>query len=293
MSSRLYLEHLTDADVSLLAAASGEGWSMMDLRAHLRSEPESLQSLLQLSSVFDTIFASGEQEALLRASPFLAFAVLVSRATRDLAHIRFVEEWVGPGRRVPMFEVAGLQEFASDSLRRLFLSELLASYTHVASGAIWVQTARGWRRRRFSELDPFRLVELIETVPDAERPALYRRLGDLALFLTGVFPDYAARRLVRPIASERLQRVLRQHGLEPLDLPSGSDLSGSFWLLEELGRRSYRLAWEATEAVGSGMARVLGEASAGFGQARRLLNFLTDRYLFPFRERWCPVPERP
>ncbi len=29
--------------------------------------------------------------------------------------------------------------------------------------------------------------------------------------------------------------------------------------------------------------------SEGFEPARRLLNVLTDRYLFPFRERWFPV----
>lgn len=27
-----------------------------------------------------------------------------------------------------------------------------------------------------------------------------------------------------------------------------------------------------------------------FGQARRVLNLVTDRYLFPFRARWFPGP---
>jgi hypothetical protein len=261
-----------------------------ELRSHLRSEPDSFQVLLQLPSVFDALFGRGEQEALLRASPFLAFAVLVSRGAQDLAQARFVEEWIGPGRRVPMFEVGALRDFTGDSLRRLFLAELLASYTHVASGAVWVQTARGWRRRRFSELDPLRLIELLEAVPEAERPALYRRLGDLSLFLTGVFPDYAARRLLRPIQQERLQRVLRQYGIEASEPIGGSP--GAFWLLEELGRRSYGVAWDARSAFGDGMTRVLRDVAAGFGQARRVLNFLTDRYLFPVREQWFPLPER-
>src|SRR5256885_13132420 len=37
---------------------------------------------------------------------------------------------------------------------RLFLAELLASYTNVASGSTLVKTSRGWPRHRFSELDP-------------------------------------------------------------------------------------------------------------------------------------------
>jgi len=30
-------------------------------------------------------------------------------------------------------------------------------------------------------------------------------------------------------------------------------------------------------------------ASDGFGRARRILNFLTDRYLFPLRDHWFPT----
>jgi hypothetical protein len=188
-----------------------------------------------------------------------------------------------------MFEVAGLQDFGSDPQRRLFLAELLASYTHVASGSLWVQTSRGWRRRRFSELDPLRLLELIQIVPERERSAVYRRLGDLALFLTGVFPDYAGRNLVAPIQRQRLGRAL---GLDDVDRPdfSFTDSSGSISLLELVGRRSYHTAWKATEGIGGSMSRELGEVANGFGQARRILNFVTDRYLFPYRDRWFPLP---
>jgi hypothetical protein len=31
---------------------------------------------------------------------------------------------------------------------------------------------------------------------------------------------------------------------------------------------------------------VLGELAERFGQARRVLNVVTDRHLFPFRDRW-------
>src|SRR5438270_799918 len=186
MSSNPFIEHLNDTDLALLATVSGED-SVIDLQHRLWADPYALDEILRQPSLFDVLFGAGAREALLHASPFLTFAVLVQRASRDLRQARFVEEWIGPGRRVPMFEVTGVQEFASDPLRRLFLAELLASYTHVASGSMWIQTPRGWRRRRFSELDPVRLVEMLQSAPERERPMLYRRLGDLALFLTGVF----------------------------------------------------------------------------------------------------------
>ncbi|HEX6508890.1 MAG TPA: hypothetical protein VF221_14780, partial [Chloroflexota bacterium] len=59
-------------------------------------------------------------------------------------------------------------------------------------------------------------------------------------------------------------------------------------LLERVGSRSYHAAWTATQGRGG---EVLGDLSEGFGEARRILNLLTDRYMFPFRERWFPVAD--
>jgi len=142
-----------------------------------------------------------------------------------------------------------------------------------------VQTSRGWRRRRFSELDPLRLVELADVVSDAERPSVYRRLGDLSLFLSGIFPDYAAEQLVAERQRRRLERALAAADRERAEQRDG------IWLLERLGRRAYRMAQQATDRS-SAMAGVLAELSENFATARRVLNFLTDRYLFPMRQRW-------
>ncbi|MGI8824983.1 MAG: hypothetical protein ACR2JC_04930 [Chloroflexota bacterium] len=282
MSAYLYLEHLTGVDLNLIATVSGVA-SAADLLADVHSDPGYLETLLVRPSLFQALFGSGEGEAFLRASPFLVFATLVHRASHDLEELPYVHEWVGPDRRVPMFEIGPLRDFVGDPLRRLFLSELLASYTRVASGAVWTRTARGWRRRRFSELDPVRLVEMLDVVPENEKSGVYRRLGDVSLFLTGVFPDYAAGRLLPGLQRRRLERALDRR-----DTGSPGLTSGDIHLLEQLGRRSYHLASRAAEPP-SGMSRVLAEVAEGFEQARRLLNVLTDRYLFPFRERWFPT----
>lgn len=280
MIAFLYLEHLNDADLALLAAAEGD--SVDGLLSRLRAEPGLLEGILSRPALYEMLFGPGPEEALLRASAFLAFAVLVHRAAQDLTHAPFVHEWIAPGRRVPMFEVLPLQDFASDLSRRLFLAELLASYTHVASGSMWVHTARGWHRRRFSELDPLRLIELLDVVPQSERPAVYRRLGDLSLFLTGVFPDYAGGRLLPLRNRRRLQRFLPSDASDPASL-------GDISLLERLGRRSYLAAGRSAE--GHGAPGVLVQLAEEFGHARRMLNFLTDRYMFPVRNRWFPLDE--
>ena len=272
MVGRLYLEHLSDADLALLSSA-GE-----PARA-VHADPERIEALIDSPALFRVLFGTPGRDPLLRASPFLLFAVLIHRATRDLGAASFVEEWVGPRQRVPVFDVAGLREFGADPLRRFFLAELLASYTHVTSGSVLVQTTRGWRRRRFSELDPVRLVELAEAVSDVERPSVYRRLGDLSLFLSGIFPDYAAEQLVAERQRHRLERALAAADRERAEHHDG------IWLLERLGRRAYRVAQQATDRSAA-MAGVLAELSENFAIARRVLNFVTDRYLFPMRQRW-------
>src|SRR2546430_11939591 len=184
MVGRLYLEHLSDADLVLLAGA-GEPIRLA------RPGPEQIEGLIDSPTVFRTLFGTPGRDPMVRGSPFLVVAVLIHRVARDLGAASFVDEWVGPRQRVPVFDMGGLREFGADPLHRFFLAELLASYTHVSSGSVLVQTTRGWRRRRFSELDPVRLVELAEAVPDAERPSVYRRVGGLSPVLNGIFLDYA------------------------------------------------------------------------------------------------------
>ena len=272
MVGELYLEHLSDADLTVLASAG-------EVNGAERHDPRRIEAMLDNPALFRRLFATPGRDPLLQGSPFLLFAVLVHRAIRDLWQASFVEEWVGPRQRVPVFDVSGLREFGADPLRRFFLVELLASYTHVASGSVLVQTRRGWRRRHFSELDPVRLIELAELLPVAERAAVYRRLGDLSLFLTGVFPDYAAERLVVERERRRLERALADADRE------GAERRDGIWLLESLGRRSYGIAQQAADRR-TAMARVLAEVSQNFAVARRVLNFMTDRYLFPLRRQW-------
>jgi hypothetical protein len=272
MLGSLYLENLSDTDLALLDAAG-------DSRREVRRDPERLEAQIDNPATYRMLFAVPGRDPLLRGSPFLLFAVLIHRVVRDLAQASFVEEWVGPRQRVPVFDTGSLRDFGADPLRRFFLAQLLASYTRVASGSTLVKTSRGWRRRRFSELDPIRLIELAEMVPELERPAVYRRLGDLSLFLTGIFPDYAGERLVAERERRQLERALGTAASERSDRHHG------VWLLEQLGRRAYRIAQQGADRR-SAMAGVLDEVSENFAAARRVLNFLTDRYLFPMRRQW-------
>jgi hypothetical protein len=266
-----YRQHLTSGDLALLAEVAPR----RPLSVALAS-PELERVVFAPAQEFDPAHT---------ASPFLTFAVAVHRMSERLAAVTYVNEWVGPRQRVPVFGVDRLRELLADPLRRFFFVELLGSYTHVASGTMWTATRRGWRRRRFSELDPLQLVALLEAVPATERPGVLRRLGDLALFLTGVFPDHTATTpLGRPSAPLPL---LRSAGLDPTHREEVA--ANAFELLELLGARWYRLAAQLSPAP-SGSVRALGAIAEGFSDARRVLNVVTDTYLFPVREQWFGRP---
>lgn len=274
-----YASHLTEADIRLLDSAAraadrdtgGEGGWLRD--------PATLSALLSDPGVSGLVLghADGESGAQAApASPFLVFAVAVHRAAAELASMAHVTERTGPRQRVPLFDAPDLRDFLASEQRRLFLAELLASFTRVASGQYRVRTRGQVRTRRFSELDPIRLAGLLEAVTEAERPGVYRRLGDVALFLTGVFPDYAADRALGLVGAARLLRAARVPAPEAERLVTAPALE----LLEQLGSRWYRSAWDLAPVRTARLA-VVNEVSGRFRQGRRVLNHIADRYLFP------------
>lgn len=262
----LYRQHLSDADRQLLASLVGSG---VPVTVALGSP--------QLE---EAVFGPGTRsEIFVGVSPFLAFATAVHRTAASLETATFVEERWAPRMRVPVFDVSAQRSMLADPTRRYFFVELLASYTRVTSGVTWTRTPRGWRRRRFSELDPVRLADLLEVVGATERPGVYRRLGDLSLFLLGVFPDHPI--LLGAAATERL---LRLSGVKE---PQAADIA-PHQLLEMLGGRWYKAAVVSAEALGAPLTATMaaaGYVGEHFADARRVLNTITDRYLFPWRDR--------
>ena len=284
----LLRERLTDRDLDLLARVAGGHGEGARASVHLR-EPEEVERILALPQTFDAVFRQHAEDPLVLASPFVAFAILLAHTPSLFEELAFVPERIGPRRSVPVFEVEPLRELVADPLRRIFLADLLASYTHVASGAIWVKGRRGWRHQRFSELDPAQFADLILAVPPDQRLVLYRRLGDLSLFLSGVFPDHAEAHALAPIAVERLTRALA--GAQPMGESQAKPLApdlGALTQLESIGQRSYSLSWQGTLYRDVGFGPVLAYAAEHFRHARMVLNVLTDRYLFLHRERWFP-----
>jgi hypothetical protein len=244
-------EHLSDRDIEFLAPGRAE---------ELRRDPRLLAVALESPELYARLKA--ERDPLLRVSPFVLFGVLVRQAVRDLRQARFTVERSGLRGRVVVFDAPRVRAFLDEPGIVDYLAELLASFTRVYSGSWWRRTPAGWRRRRFSELDLRSLEALHAEAGEEERFWLDRRMGEVALFLVGVFPD-AVR---RP----------RLHGRTAEEL-------------EAFGAEHYERAAQHPLAERSGLAGLLGQLAARFTLARKALNFVTDHYLYPLRADWFPT----
>ena len=294
-----YADHLTDADLSLLVSVAQETGRPAVLAAGaawLRGRPEALLELIGDPRVFRAVFGTGDAASApsaraALASPFLIFAVAVHRAAAELESVEHVPERSGQRQRVPLFDAPALRDFLGSAARRLFLAELLASFTRNAAQYRPTPQAQSRSRpprgRRVSELDVVRMAGLLDTVPEAERAGVYRRLGDVALFLTGVFPDYAAGHALGPVSAARLLRAAQVPARQLDQLAEAPAID----LFEHLGAQWYRAAWGLAPARTARLA-VVAEVAERFRQARRVLNHVADRCLFPQGNPWFAPPAR-
>jgi hypothetical protein len=262
-----YAEHLTDTDLLTLAGGRREQ------AAALRARPELVLDVLDRPGVADSLLRAraDEPERFTYVSPFLVFAAAVHRASASLVGTSYVADRTGPRSRLPVFDGPQLAAFATVPRHRLFVAELLASYSRVASGVAYSRTPGGWRRQRWDELDLPRLAALLDALPAAQRPAVWRRLGDGALFLAGVFPEHVEHSL----GLVEVARLQRATGLR-LRSAEGPVTA----MLEELAARAY-------ERVGAAVPPGVVQAPR---TARRVLTLVADRYLFPVAPDWLTAP---
>jgi hypothetical protein len=247
-----YLDHLTDADLRELAHAGEVSAAEADARIRaLRGSPGLVLDVLDRPAVSGSLLSIPGPEAGKRftlISPFLVFAAAIHRIAADVAVSGYAPERTGPRLRVPVFDGPQLSDYLSRPGHRLYLAELLASFARSSGGVIVTRTARGTHRRRWNDLDLGRLAMLLAALPEQDRLPVLRRLGDLAMFLSGVFPAAIERALAGRLEPARLARTT---GLPPPDggLPPAE-------LFEWFGAGWYRLA----------ASRLAGSAAAGLAR---------------------------
>ncbi len=258
---------LTESDlrfvVETVATRRPDTEHVMDL---VRGKDDLIEPLLEDPRLAERLIS--DREAFVQVSPYLLFAVLLRRVRQELEQRAFVMDRDESGRRLPVFEAPRAGRLLGDPVVREYLIELLCSFVRTRTGVVYWRERGGWRQRRFSDLDLDDLIALCQLAEPAYKPALYRRIAELALFLAGVFPDHAW-------WPQRRGRAFRTH-------------RRSLAEYEQEGQRFYSLA--AREGAPPWPPEIYERLAGEFTLAREALNTLSDRYLQPLRERFFQAP---
>ena len=264
--SRQRLE-LHDEDLAVLAGALET--DVESLRVELARRPWHLNDVLRREEVVQTVLDESEQFTI---SPLLFFAVLVHRSADELAASEWVDDWVGPGCRLPVFDVEPLLEFTDAPGRLAFTTELLVGFTSPPAGPV--------------PADPLDLDDLaawLDAVEPADRIVLLRRMGDLALFRAGVFADSTGASTMSTAQAEHLGRSAGLSDDELDHLVDGGSSTPGLDALEQLSSAWYHAAVEASPSA----PVLLSDVANRIRAARRFLNYVADHYLFRVERTWA------
>jgi len=221
----------------------------------VRDKEDFLEQMLDDPKLIERLL--NDEEALVRISPYMLFSVLLREVKRQVERRGYVYEPESRGRRVVVFEGPGVVELLSNTSTREYLAGLLCSFVKTNTGVIYWKEKGTWHRRRFNDSDMDDMIALAQMVDPDLKPRYYQRVADIALFLSGIFPDQAVRVAARTRSTLTTHRTLQDY--------------------EHEGQRFYHLAAETTEQ--HSLRSVLQSLAERFVLARSALNQLSDGYL--------------
>ncbi len=232
----------------------------------VRDKADFMDVMLEDERLFRRVM---EEEAWVRISPYLLFTVLLRRARKDLHSGGYTLERLGPSQLLPVFDGPLVASLLEDGEVRDYLSAMLTSFTRVHSTVVYFRHRGRTHRRSFSDMDIDDMVELSQGVEPEGRFPFFKRIGDIAMFLVGIFPEYVAAASAgahqRPRLAGRKLRTAEEY--------------------QEEGRRFYLMAAECAPP-GGGAGELLGKMAGNFDLARKPLNLVSERYIPFSRFQW-------
>ncbi len=255
------LMELSEADLRFLVETVATKRRDYDrMQQIVRDKPDFQETLLEEPKLVQRLL--NDEETFVRISPQLLFSILLRQVRRDLNRDTYTLDWADSNERLPVFdtnEIAGLLE---DPRTRDYLVDLLCSFVKAESTVVTWRDRKRFRKRRFSNLDMDDMIQLSKLVEPVLTGRYYKRAADIALFMTGIYPDHMNRFQARARRRLATQRTLTQY--------------------EQEGSHFYQLAARAFEDPS--LRQSLTTLSESFTLARRAFNALADRYLHTRRE---------
>ncbi|SVC62245.1 uncharacterized protein METZ01_LOCUS315099, partial [marine metagenome] len=274
MKQKLVTMDFTERDLDFLISAVLPGsHDTSTVREAIRHDPAYRKAIVSDGRVFSQV--SNDDESFLKISPSLYFEVLLRRAQRDLESTSYTIEKSGK-ESIPVFDSVTVADFLDSPYVLEYLAHMLASFTRIQSYIVPVTKRKGIRRRiRYNDMDIDSLIQFAAKAEESERFSFYKRIGDVCLFVTGLFRDhtysdagktsmmrdsvYRVRQSSSPVWSRSIKRSVEEYEAE--------------------GKRFYKLAGLHPTASMLELSDVFNVLREQFTAARKPLAFLATHYL--------------
>ena len=226
-------------------------------------KPEILDAMMGDPRLVERVM--DDEEVVVHISPRLLFTILLRQTRRDLDDQPYINEIGERGEVIPVFESSRVADLLDEEPSREYLADMMSSFSKTHSTVMYSLERGRLRKRRFSSMDMDDMIYAARHADPEERPNYYRRVADIALFMTGVFPHQAIR-------SPRRRRFAHRRTMADY---------------EREGSTFYGLA--ARELDVPELGDVMATLSENFTLARRALNHLSERYIRARGERYFGV----
>ena len=255
----------TERDIAfLLEVADRRLLTSLDIIKDDRTFVDSLLET-QATEIVRRLMLMSQDAIVSSITPRFLFEALLRAARKELSARAYTTERDAL-QRIPVFDTRDVLRFLRDDAIIKYLAQMLTSFTRIRSFTWPVRIRKGvWRRVRFNDMDIDSLMRYSETVDKAQRFPYYQRIGDLCLFILGIFPEYAG------------GRAYPGHGIPAIPVFGRHRRSAEDY--EREGRHFYRIASEHEEALTQGIGGILRKLDDNFHLAEKPLNLISERYL--------------
>ena len=248
----------------LIDTVSPEVTDKPRLKQIIREDEDFRNTYIGDAKVFRRIMC--DDEILLKISPSLFFEILLRKAANDLSRVAYTYEKTRT-MSIPVFDTEDLVSLLNRESLLIYLADMLSSFTRIESYAISIRIRKGfWRKIRINDLDIHSLMSLCDVVDDAYRFSLYKRIGDICLFILGMFPVYAERNYRYPGSGQIRPGFAGRRRTSPQDY-------------EKEGQRFYRMAAEHRTALELELSEVFWSLHKHFAKAKKPLIYIAEHYL--------------
>jgi len=235
----------------------------------LRDDEDILLGMITDEKLFRHLIE--DPESIIKISPYLFFTVLLYRVKKELETKPYTIE-LDERQKMAVFDTRRILNLLNEPKMLSYLTDMLVSFIRINSFSILIKLKKGiWERFRFSDFDISSLIKYCQMIDEEERFHSYKRIADICLFITGIFPDYI---------DQQYRRIAKKY--DQLEIALKMSREG----FTRHGTYFYQAAAKHRMAQIKELEKVLQTLSENFTLATKPLNFMSDRYLGFLRERF-------